>query len=121
MFLRQFESPLVLILAAVIALGLQEHGVGRSATSMAAKQILLNNFLSDIPSVAISSDYVDPEPVARPQHWNIKDIQRFMIVFGLISSIFDLVTFKCRCYFSTLISLRSRLFGSSFRFSLNSQ
>jgi len=60
---------------------------------LAAKQILLNNFLSDVPSIAISSDNVDPDRVARPQRWNIKDIQRFMIVFGLISSVFDLVTF----------------------------
>ena len=60
---------------------------------LAAKQILLNNFLSDVPSIAISSDNVDPDRVARPQRWNIKDIQRFMIVFGLISSVFDLLTF----------------------------
>jgi Mg2+-importing ATPase len=60
---------------------------------LAAKQILLNNFLSDVPSVAISSDNVDPESVSRPQRWNIKDIQKFMVVFGLISSAFDLLTF----------------------------
>jgi Mg2+-importing ATPase len=60
---------------------------------LAAKQILLNNFLSDVPSIAISSDNVDPERVSRPQRWNIKDIQKFMVVFGLISSIFDLLTF----------------------------
>lgn len=60
---------------------------------LAAKQILLNNFLSDVPSIAISSDNVDPQQVARPQRWDIKHIQRFMIVFGLISSVFDLLTF----------------------------
>lgn len=60
---------------------------------LAAKQILLNNFLSDLPSIAISSDNVDPERVLRPQRWNVKDIQKFMIVFGLISSVFDLLTF----------------------------
>jgi Mg2+-importing ATPase len=60
---------------------------------LAAKQILLNNFLSDVPSIAISSDNVDPDRVARPPRWHIQDIQRFMIVFGLISSIFDLMTF----------------------------
>ena len=60
---------------------------------LAAKQILLNNFLSDVPSIAISSDNVDPDRLLRPQRWNIKDIRRFMIVFGLISSVFDLVTF----------------------------
>jgi Mg2+-importing ATPase len=60
---------------------------------LAAKQILLNNFLSDVPSIAISSDNVDPDRVARPPRWHIKDIQRFMVVFGLISSVFDLMTF----------------------------
>ncbi len=60
---------------------------------LAAKQILLNNFLSDVPSIAISSDNVDPDRVRRPQRWNIREIQRFMVVFGLISSVFDLMTF----------------------------
>lgn len=60
---------------------------------LAAKQILLNNFLSDLPSAAISTDNVDGELVMRPQRWQISDVQRFMVVFGLISSAFDLVTF----------------------------
>ncbi len=60
---------------------------------LAAKQILLNNFLSDVPSIAISSDNVDPDRLLLPQRWNIRDIRRFIIVFGLISSIFDLLTF----------------------------
>ena len=58
-----------------------------------AKQILLNNFLSDLPSIAISGDNVDAERITTPQRWNIKDIRRFMVVFGLISSVFDLITF----------------------------
>ena len=57
------------------------------------KQILLNNFLSDIPSIAISTDNVDPEHLAVPQRWSIREVQRFMIVFGLVSSCFDLMTF----------------------------
>jgi Mg2+-importing ATPase len=57
------------------------------------KQILLNNFLSDIPSIAISTDNVDGEHLARAQRWNVKNVQRFMVVFGLISSLFDLMTF----------------------------
>ena len=65
---------------------------------LAAKQILLNNFLSDLPSLAISSDNVDPERVSSPQRWKVKDIQRFMIVFGLISSVFDLLTFGVLLY-----------------------
>jgi P-type Mg2+ transporter len=58
-----------------------------------AKQILLNNFLSDIPAVALSADNVDPGTIDRPQRWDIRSIQAFMIVFGLISSVFDFVTF----------------------------
>jgi Mg2+-importing ATPase len=57
------------------------------------KQILLNNFLSDLPSLAIASDRVDPELLATPQRWNVAEIRRFMIVFGLVSSVFDLLTF----------------------------
>jgi Mg2+-importing ATPase len=57
------------------------------------KQILLNNFLSDLPSMAISTDRVDPEHVARPQRWDVRQVQRFMILFGLVSSCFDALTF----------------------------
>lgn len=60
---------------------------------LAAKQILLNNFLSDAPSVAISTDNVDTEQLSKPQRWNVKEIRRFMVVFGLVSSLFDLITF----------------------------
>jgi Mg2+-importing ATPase len=60
---------------------------------LTAKQILLENFLSDVPSMTISSDNVDPDAIAQPPRWDIKEIQRFMIVFGLISSVFDFVTF----------------------------
>ncbi|MFM7141926.1 MAG: magnesium-translocating P-type ATPase [Alphaproteobacteria bacterium] len=57
------------------------------------KQILLNNFLSDFPSVTIATDSVDPEQVAAPRRWDIALVRRFMVVFGLVSSVFDLLTF----------------------------
>ena len=60
---------------------------------LAAKQILLNNFLSDVPSIAISTDNVDPEQVARAERWNLREVRRFMVVFGLVSTAFDLLTF----------------------------
>jgi Mg2+-importing ATPase len=60
---------------------------------LAAKQILLNNFLSDLPSIAISTDRVDDERVATPQRWQMGELRRFMIVFGLVSTLFDLLTF----------------------------
>ena len=58
-----------------------------------AKQILLNNFLSDMPSIAISSDNVDPELAQKAERWNVGEVKRFMIVFGLVSSVFDLLSF----------------------------
>jgi Mg2+-importing ATPase len=57
------------------------------------KQILLVNFLTDIPSVAVATDRLDPELVLRPRRWNNRLIRDFMIVFGLVSSAFDLLTF----------------------------
>ena len=60
---------------------------------LAAKQILLNNFLSDVPSVAISTDHVDRERLASSQRWDVAELRRFMIVFGLLSTVFDLLTF----------------------------
>ncbi|MBU6283741.1 cation transporting ATPase C-terminal domain-containing protein, partial [bacterium] len=57
------------------------------------KQILLNNFLSDFPSVTIATDSVDSEQVAAPRRWDIALVRRFMVVFGLVSSVFDLLTF----------------------------
>ena len=60
---------------------------------LAAKQILLNNFLSDLPSIAISTDRVDAEQVARAQRWDVAAVRRFMLVFGLLSTVFDLLSF----------------------------
>ncbi|HEU0119456.1 MAG TPA: magnesium-translocating P-type ATPase [Bryobacteraceae bacterium] len=58
-----------------------------------AKQILLNNFLSDIPGMAIASDDVDEEWIRRPHRWDMNYIRNFMVIFGLVSSFFDYVTF----------------------------
>jgi Mg2+-importing ATPase len=57
------------------------------------RQILLLNFLSDIPATTIAADRVDVEQVERPGRWDIASIRRFMIVFGLLSSVFDIATF----------------------------
>ena len=57
------------------------------------KQILLNNFLTDFPAMAISTDSVDPEVLEKPHPWDIRFIRNFMIVFGVVSSLFDFLTF----------------------------
>jgi len=58
-----------------------------------APQILLNNLLSDVPSLAIATDNVDAQQTRTPRHWDIGYVRRFMIAFGLVSSAFDFVTF----------------------------
>jgi len=58
-----------------------------------AGQILLNNFLSDVPAIGIADDAVDPELVARPRRWDMPFVRRFMVEFGLLSSLFDALTF----------------------------
>jgi len=57
------------------------------------KQILLTNIMTDIPEMTIATDKVDAEQTRLPQKWDIRFIRRFMITFGLISSVFDYLTF----------------------------
>jgi len=63
------------------------------------KQILLTNLLTDFPEMSIASDRVDSESVSKPMRWDLEFIKRFMITFGLISSIFDYLTFGVLLYF----------------------
>jgi len=57
------------------------------------KQILLTNLLTDFPEMTIATDTVDKEMVEKPHIWDIGFIRRFMIVFGITSSVFDYLTF----------------------------
>lgn len=57
------------------------------------RQVLLLNFLSDIPGMTIAGDGVDDELLAGPTRWDIRLVRRFMVVFGLVSSLFDYAAF----------------------------
>jgi Mg2+-importing ATPase len=57
------------------------------------KQILLINLLTDLPEMTIASDNVDSELTKNPRRWDIGFIRHFMIVFGILSSVFDYLTF----------------------------
>lgn len=56
-------------------------------------QILLTNLMTDFPEMTIATDNVDPELVDRPRRWNIDFIRKFMVTFGILSSVFDFMTF----------------------------
>ena len=56
-------------------------------------QLLVQNLLYDVSQIVIPFDRVDDEMLAKPQRWNPDDIGRFMVWFGPVSSIFDILTF----------------------------
>jgi Mg2+-importing ATPase len=62
------------------------------------KQILLTNLLTDFPETTIASDRVDEVSIDKPHRWNIKYIQSYMITFGILSSVFDFLTFGMLLY-----------------------
>jgi Mg2+-importing ATPase len=60
---------------------------------MLPQQILMTNFLTDFPYLAVTGDNVDEDELKVSQKWNLKQLKNFMIVFGLHSSVFDYLTF----------------------------
>ncbi len=54
------------------------------------KQILLNNFISDVPLFAVATDNVDESFMKKPNKWNLNYIKNFMITYGFVSTFFDL-------------------------------
>ncbi|MFM2370028.1 MAG: hypothetical protein RL619_2345 [Bacteroidota bacterium] len=65
---------------------------------MLPKQILLTNFITDFPYLTIASDNVDQEQLNKPGKWNLKFIRNYMIIFGIHSSLFDVITFLILYY-----------------------
>ncbi len=57
------------------------------------KQILLTNLMTDFPEMTIATDRVDKEMVDHPRRWDIQAIRKFMITFGIVSSVFDYLTY----------------------------
>jgi len=65
---------------------------------MLPKQVLLINFLTDLPEMTIASDNVDDVVIQTPRKMDIRFIRRFMFIFGPLSSIFDYATFFLLMY-----------------------
>jgi Mg2+-importing ATPase len=62
-------------------------------------QVLVNNLLYDVSQIGIPSDRVDAEFTDVPRKWNIRNISRFMVFIGPLSSIFDYATFLLMLFF----------------------
>ena len=56
-------------------------------------QILVGNFLYDAAQIALPTDHVDDEYLRKPHHWDLGVLRSFMIRVGLVSSLFDIITF----------------------------
>jgi Mg2+-importing ATPase len=56
-------------------------------------QVLLNNLLYDCSELGVPLDRVDEDALSRPVRWDLGLIERFMLVLGPVSSLFDFLTF----------------------------
>lgn len=68
------------------------------------KQVLLTNFLTDFPEMTICTDRIDKDVETRPTRFNLRFIGWFMVVFGLISTIFDYMTFGVLLYLNASVA-----------------
>ena len=66
---------------------------------MTSVQILLLNLLYDVLCIILPWDNVDEEETVSPRDWSGRMLGRFMLSFGPISSLFDIVTFLFLYYF----------------------
>jgi Mg2+-importing ATPase len=60
---------------------------------MTPVQFLLNDILYDVSQLSIPTDNVDADQILRPKNWDIDYIKRFMIIFGIIGTAYDFLTF----------------------------
>lgn len=77
---------------------------------MLPKQILLTNFITDFPYLTIASDNVDEEQLTKPGKWDLKFIRNYMIIFGIHSSLFDVITFLTLLY---VLKVKESVFQTS--------
>ncbi|GLX89212.1 magnesium ABC transporter ATPase [Pseudomonas weihenstephanensis] len=65
---------------------------------MLPMHLLVQNLLYDVSQIAIPFDNVDEDMLKKPQRWQPAEVGRFMLFFGPISSIFDILTFGLMWY-----------------------
>ena len=55
--------------------------------------ILIQNLLNDFAQIGMPFDNVDKEYLKKPKTWNTEGIKKFMVAFGFISTVLDLLCF----------------------------
>lgn len=60
---------------------------------MISLQLLVQNLIYDFAQLTIPWDHVDREELRQPANWQIKDIFRFTVAIGPVSSVFDILTY----------------------------
>ena len=55
--------------------------------------ILVQNILNDFAQLGMPFDNVEPEYVEKPKKWNVTGIRKFMVYFGLLSTVLDVLCF----------------------------
>ena len=66
---------------------------------MTAVQLLLLNLIYDLTCTAIPRDNVDEDAIRSPRRWDTASVRRFMVAFGPLSSIFNILTFAVLFFF----------------------
>lgn len=60
---------------------------------MTAVQLLLLNLIYDLTCTAVPWDNVDEASVRTPRRWDTGSVRRFIVAFGPLSSVFDILTY----------------------------
>ena len=60
--------------------------------------ILVQNLLNDFAQLGMPFDHVEDEYIQKPKHWDIPGIKKFMIFFGLLSTVLDVLCFLVLWY-----------------------
>jgi Mg2+-importing ATPase len=79
---------------------------------MLPTQLLLLNFLSDIPLIALSTDTVAEQEISTPQRYDMRDLALITIILGIVSTLFDLMIFAY-FYRATPATLQTNWFIAS--------
>ena len=73
-------------------------------------QMLIQDFISEVSQIGIPYDNVDEDFLKKVRKWDIKSIGKFMVIFGVISSITDVVAFLVFWYILGYNSIDTQAF-----------